>query len=139
MKSTVKRRQRVLHARKIQHLQAAGVAAAAEGMVTALEAQAAHVLLLSHSMVPATGATTAAAIGGAGELAMRLRDAHTMLGGALERARADAEDKAAFRVEARIREESADRLVDRARAALSDANEMKLQLMPLARRRGGLA
>ena len=139
MKAAVKRRQRVLHARKVQHLQAAGQAAEAEGMVSALEAKAAHVLLLSRSMAPGTGATTAAAIGSAGELAMRLRDAHALLGGALARARVEAEGKASLRVEARIREESADRLVDRARAALAEAQEAQLQRLPRVRRRGGLA
>lgn len=139
MKAAVQRRERISRARQVQHLQAAAQAAQAEGLVAHLSAQSTQVAHLSASMTPAAGGVTkAAALSNAGELAMRLRDAHAQLSRALNEAQAKAAERSAERVEARIREESARQLVDRARTALEDLYERRMAALA-ARRRGAEA
>jgi CHASE3 domain sensor protein len=65
---------------------------------------------------------------------MRLRDAHVQLSRALNEAQAKAAERSAERVEARIREESARQLVDRARAALEDIYDRRMAALATRRR-----
>jgi hypothetical protein len=136
MKAAVQRRERITRARQVQHLHAAAQAAQAEGLVAHLRAQTHQIANLSVSMTPTPGAAAPAlALSNASELAMRLRDAHAHLSCALDDAQVQAGERVAARVEARIREESAVRLVERARAALEDLHERKLSALRGARRR----
>lgn len=128
MKRALRTRGRILRARSIQHLQAAAEAAEAEGLVASLQAQSSQIQLLSRGMTPTMGKSFAADLAGASELAMRLRDAETMLERAINTARAGADRADAQRIEARIRQESAERLVQRARIALSDDRDRKAML-----------
>lgn len=135
MKAAVQRRERISRARQVQHLQAAAEAAQAQGLVAHLSAQSSQIAQLSASMTPAPGgASRAVTLANAGELAARLRDAHVQLSRALTDAEAKAADRSAERVEARIREESARQLVDRARAALEDIYDRRMAALATRRR-----
>lgn len=135
MKAAVQRRERISRARHVQHLQAAADAAKAHGLVAHLSAQSVQIAQLSASMTPGPGgATDAGGLANAGELAMRLRDAHVQLSRALTDAEATAAERSAERVEARIREESARQLVDRARTALEDIYERRMAALATRRR-----
>lgn len=135
MKVAVQRRERISRARQVQHLQAAAQAAQADGLVAHLTAQSSQIATLSASMTPAPGiAARAVTLSNAGELAMRLRDAHVQLSRALTDAQAKAAERSAERVEARIREESARQLVDRARTALEDIYDRRMAALATRRR-----
>lgn len=135
MKAVVQRRARICRAREVQHLQAAAHAAQANGLVAHLSAQSSQIANLSASMTPAPGgASRAVTLANAGELVMRLRDAHVQLCRALTDAEAKAAERSAERVEARIREESARQLVDRARAALEKVTERRMAALATRRR-----
>ncbi|RHW18460.1 hypothetical protein D1610_08420 [Sphingomonas gilva] len=138
MKVAVQRRERISRARQVQHLQAAAQAAQAEGLVAHLKAQSSQIAHLSTSMTPAPGgATRAVTLSNTGELAMRLREAHVQLSRALSEAQVKAAERSAERVEARIREESARQLVDRARAALEELYDRRMAALALRRRIAG--
>jgi hypothetical protein len=135
VKAAVQRRERISRARQVQHLQAAAQAAQAQGLVAHLTAQTSQIAHLSASMTPEPGAPTrAVTLSNAGELAMRLRDAHAQLSRALTEAEAKAAERSAERVEARIREESARQLVDRARAVLEDVYDRRMAALAARRR-----
>lgn len=134
MKAAVQRRERISRARQVQHLQAAAEAAQAQGLVAHLSAQSSQIAQLSASMTTVPGgASRAVTLANAGELAARLRDAHVQLTRALTDAEAKAAERSAERVEARIREESARQLVDRARAALEDVYERRMAALAARR------
>lgn len=136
MKAAVQRRERISRARQVQHLQAAAEAAQAQGLVAHLSAQSSQIAQLSASMTPAPGgANRAVTLANAGELAARLRDAHVQLTRALTDAEAKAAERSAERVEARIREESARQLVDRARSALEDIYDRRMAALATRRRK----
>lgn len=136
MKQLVRKRERIVRVRHVQHLQASAQAAQAEGRVATLESSAARLATLRGSLSPAPGMLFAAALSGAGELAMRLEAAQESMVPAIRDARASAERLAATRLEARIRQESATRLEERAQAAYADWRERK-QATPHRRRGGG--
>jgi hypothetical protein len=126
MKALVRRRERIVRVRKVQHMQAAAHAAAAQGRVDSLELSASRLADLRGSLGFAPGQFTGAMLSNAGELAMRLDMARHGLTDAIVAARASAAQFAALRLEARIRQESAERLEEQAGAALAEATERKL-------------
>jgi len=123
----VHRRARFARIRRVQHLQAAASAAQAEGRASSLENTAAHLTQLCHSLNPAPGPIAASQLSNAGELAMRLDAVRNGLTDSIVSARATAVESAARRLEARIRQESAERLEERAARALALLRERKQQ------------
>lgn len=119
MNATVKRRERIARVRRVEHVQALGAAAAAEAQLHSLEQSAARVLDLRLSLTSGVGHMAAETLAARGELAHRLDLARFGLTDAIVGARATAASLAAERIEARVRQESAERLVDR---AVTDAN-----------------
>ncbi|RJF93223.1 hypothetical protein [Sphingomonas cavernae] len=125
MKQVVKRRARIARVRRAQHLQASAHAQMAENRVMTLESQAGHLIRLASDLDATPGDATGAALANAGELAQRLRAARDGLTDAIVGARATALERAARRMEARIKQESAERLDQRARTALAEYLERK--------------
>ena len=117
MSSVVRRRERIARVRRVEHVLASGAAAAADAQLQTLEVSAARVLELRLSLTTGVGSLTSQTLAAQGELAHRLDLARFGLADAIAGARATAASKAAERVEARIRQESAERLVDRATKA----------------------
>ena len=129
MSVLVERRARFARIRRVQHLQAAAHAAQAEGRANSLENTAAHLTQLCHSLSPAIGTIAAGQLSNAGELAMRLDAVRDGLSDSIVSARATALESAARRLEARIRQESAERLEERAARAIALLRERKLQAL----------
>jgi len=125
MKDVIRRRERVARVRRVQHLQAAAQAAQAEGRVASLENSDARLVQLRTSLDLAPGLLSGAALSNVGELAMRLDQAREGLTDAIRSARASALHLAALRLEARIRQESAERLGEQAQAAFDEARERR--------------
>ena len=138
MKGLVQRRARVARVRRVQHLQAAGIAAQADARASSLENTAEHLAQLRHSLTPAQGAMSASQLSSAAELAMRLDTVRHGLTDSIVAARATALETAARRLEARIRQESADRLEERAATAIALMRDRKQQASG-GRRRGEVA
>lgn len=121
MSAVVKRRERIARVRRIEHVLAAGAAAAAENQLASLETSAARVLDLRLSLTTGVGSLLSESLAARGELAHRLDLARFGLADAIAGARAVVETRSAERIEARVRQESAERLVARAE---SDANAL---------------
>lgn len=117
MKSLLKRRARIAHVRHVQHLQAAGIAAQATARVESLESTAERLSALGRALSADLGGSSGATLQQRGELAMRLDAARHGLADTIVGARAQAEHASALRLQARIAQESADKLDERARAA----------------------
>ncbi len=124
--TTVKRRERIARVRRVEHAQALGAAALAEQQLRSLEQSAARVLDLRLSLTTGVGSMPAETLAACGELAHRLDVARFGLTDAIVGARATAAVKAAERIEARIRQESAERLVERAATEVSDLAEARM-------------
>lgn len=116
MSNLVRRRERIARVRRIEHIQAAGAAAAAEAQLQTLEQSAARVLDLRLSLTTGIGSLASQTLAAQGELAHRLDLARFGLADAIAGARVTAAAKAAERIEARVRQESAERLTERAAA-----------------------
>jgi hypothetical protein len=126
MKALVDRRRRIVRVRRVQHLQASAEAARAEGKVASLETSAERLVELRMSLGLAPGTVNGAALSNVGELAMRLDTVRDGLTDAIVSARASAEQFAALRLEARIRQESAEKLGEQAQAALVEERERRV-------------
>jgi flagellar biosynthesis chaperone FliJ len=125
MKSLLRRRARVVRVRRAQHLQAAAHAAQAEHKVDALRVSAERLAVLRRSLTIAPGVVPAAVLSNAGELAMRLDEARDGLSNAIASARVSADRLASLRIEARIRQESAEKLGEQAMRAFEDWRERR--------------
>jgi hypothetical protein len=125
MKAVVKRRERLVRVRKVQHLQATAVAAQAEARAETLEQNAARLVSLRGSLTAMPGTTFAGALSNAGELSMRLDAARHGMNGALADARVTADRLGTLRLEARIRQESAEKLGGQADAAYAAWRERR--------------
>ncbi|WP_156680333.1 hypothetical protein [Sphingomonas profundi] len=136
MKQLLKRRERLVRVRNVQHLQASAAAAQAETRVATLETSAARLVALRGSLTPETGAVFAAALSNAGELSMRLEAARHGMTDAIANARASADRLGAMRLEARVRQESAEKLGERAEAAYAEWRERRTAT-PHRRKAGG--
>lgn len=125
MKSLTQRRARIARVRKIEHARASASAAEAEGRVIVLEQHSSRLHRLATDLTPGAGSMFGAALSNAGELAQRLRDARTGLADAISGAKASALESSLARIEARIRQESADRLEVQAQTQLHEAMERR--------------
>jgi len=139
MKALVQRRERIARVRRVQHLQAAAHAAQADARVASLETSESRLTELRHSLTLEPGVFSGATLSNAGELAMRLDTARQGLTEAIVAARASAAQFAALRLEARIRQESAERLEEQAQTAFDELRERRSPSGRLRRRTGGEA
>ena len=137
MKALVQQRARIARVRRVQHMQAAAAAQSAEGQLIQLETSAERLAALRGSLAIVPGRCTGAALSGNGELAMRLDNARAGLGDAIASARAVAAERAAQRLEARRRKESAEKLNNRAAAALVQMIEQRASASRPRRARAG--
>lgn len=126
----VKRRERIARVRRVEHVLASGAAAAAEAQLASLEASAERVLSLRLMLTTGVGSISSETLASQGELAHRLDVARFGLADAIANARTTAEARAAERVAARIRQESAEKLKDRAVSAAEALAERRAAAMP---------
>lgn len=133
MKARVAKRQRIARVRRIQHDLAAADAARAENHATMLENSAERLMQLRQSLTAGMGRSNGATLANLGELAMRLDAARSGLADAITSARAAAEHQASLRLDARLRQESADKLKARAASALADYLERNAITSPRRR------
>ena len=129
------RRARIARVRRIEHARASASAAEAESRVVVLEGHSARLHTLAGDLTPASGTMFGAALSNAGELQQRLRDARSGLVDAITGARASALERSLQRIEARIRQESADRLETMAEAERVEAVERRRETPFRARQR----
>ena len=135
IKQKATKRARVARVRRIQHTQAAATAAHAENQAATLETSARRLAQLRFSLRLSEGLSNGAAIANLGELAMRLDDARHGLTDAIASARANADHKAELRLDARRRQESANKLEERAAAALAEFLENNALSTPRRKKR----
>lgn len=121
MTALAARRARITRVRKVQHLQAVGAAAQAEGKLVQLEGNDARLQSLRESLTGETGLTSGAQLSHARELAMRLDDVRHGLQKTIVSAREAAELRSVERMGAHIARESAERLQTR---AVADMHKM---------------
>lgn len=120
MKQKAAKRARIARVRRVQHSLAAAAAARAENHAVMLETSAERLAQLRFSLSVGKGPSNGAIMANLGELAMRLDDARHGLADAIASARANAAQQAEVRLDARRRQESANKLESRAAAALAD-------------------
>lgn len=135
--SLVKRRERIARVRRVEHVLASGAAAAAEAQLASLEASAERVLSLRLMLTTGVGSISSETLASQGELAHRLDIARFGLADAIAGARATAETRVAERIAARVRQESAEKLKDRAAASAEALAERRMAAMPRAIREKG--
>jgi hypothetical protein len=126
MKALAEQRARVARVRRVQHLQAAGIAAEAAGKVVQLENNASRLASLRGSLTAPVGLSSGAALSGSSELAARLDAVRSGLADALGAARIAAMERAAERLNAHIKREGAERLETRAVADLQQIIEQRM-------------
>lgn len=126
MKNLAQRRARITRVREVQHLHAAGEAAAAEQKVSQLEVNAARLAALRTSLTLAPGITTGSSLGNAAEMGLRLDTVRDGLSDAIGAAKAVALARITDRRDADIRRESAERLETRAVAELQRMIEERM-------------
>ena len=126
MKALADRRARIARVRRVQHLQAVGASAIAEGKLVQLEGNAQRLEGLRNSLSGEAGHTNGAALGHAGELAMRLDTVRQGLDRAIGSAREAVELRSQERIGAHIARESAERLQTRAVAEMHKMIEERM-------------
>jgi len=126
VKDVLKRRERVVRVRRVQHLQAQAVVAQAENRLATLESNSERLHRLRESLALSPGMLSGATLANAAEMAMRLDGARAGLTDAIVGAKAAVDKYAALRLEARIRQESAERLGERAARALEAYRERRV-------------
>jgi hypothetical protein len=126
MTALAHRRARITRVREVQHLQAVGIATAAEEKVAQLEGNAARLAALRTSLTLAPGMTSGATLGNAGELGLRLDSVRDGLTNAIDGAKVVALARADDALTADIARESAERLQVRAVAELQRMIEERM-------------
>lgn len=114
MSALVKRRERIARVRRVEHAQAAAAAAEAESQLASLTFSERRLTELRCSLSSETGAFSAETLASRAELALRLDEARFGLAPAIAGARATAQARELQRIEARVRQESAEKLGQRA-------------------------
>ena len=125
MKAVADRRARVARVRRVQHLQAVGHAAEAQGRLVQLESSDQRLAALRASLATPPQ-TSGAALGNARELAARLDDARHGLDRQMASAREAVALRLAERLGAHIARESAERLKERAVAEMHRLIEARM-------------
>lgn len=114
MNALVKRRERIARVRRVEYAQAAAHATAAETQLAALESSEGKLTSLRSSLSWELGDFAAETLASRAELALRLDEARFGLTDAIANARAVVEVRKEERIEARKRQESAEKLGERA-------------------------
>lgn len=130
IKQKAAKRTRIARVRRVQHSLAAAAAVQAEHQANMLETSAERLSQLRFSLAVTKGVSSGAAMANLGELAMRLDDARLGLRDAIASARANADLHAEARLDARRRQESANKLEARAATALAEFLEKKAVASP---------
>ena len=125
MTALVGRRERIARVRRIEHALAAGVAAAADAQLAQLESSEARLTDLRCSLSAMTGSFAAETLAARAELALRLDEARFGLVDAITAARATVAVRHDERLEARKRQESADKLGERSAQAAAQTAERR--------------
>ncbi|MDB5687320.1 MAG: hypothetical protein JWR77_1909 [Rhizorhabdus sp.] len=125
MKAAAAKRARVARVRRAQHLLAAVEAANAEQKLLQLETNAAKLASLRDGLAVEGGPTTGAVLRNRSELAARLDKVRDGLTYAIVGAQATAQERAGQRLDARQKQESAEKLDARAAQALEAWLETK--------------
>lgn len=133
MSNRVRQCSRLVRVRSIQHNLAALVADHAFRRVEALESSAGQLARLRDGFAPEQGTSSGAIIASLGEIAMRLDAARDGLGKTITGARAQAAASGEARLAARQRQESAQRITDKAAADAARKAEKKQAASPRRR------
>lgn len=135
MNAAVRKSLRFARVRAVQHNLAAVAAHKAAKQVEALEASIGKLVSLRDGMRAAPGVVTGASLAATGEIAMRLEQARATVAVSAASARARALGFQEARLAARMKQESADRLTDKAIKAAERQVERKLAARGLPRKR----
>lgn len=130
MKRMIAKRERVVRARRVQHLLASVEAARAQNEVSALEDNAQRVSKVRAELYTTHGITSGAQLGSYRELAGRLEQAGRQLDGAIYDANKRVDQRNAERQLADRDREIAERLKDKAARAMAEQMEARLQALP---------
>ena len=114
MSTLAQRRERIARVRRVEHVQASVASAAAEQQLTVLEQSARRLMELRVSLTAGAGMTYSDTLSAQGELAYRLDMARFGLSDSIANARATHAIREGDRIEARKRQESAEKLGERA-------------------------
>jgi hypothetical protein len=137
MKSLIRRRERIVRVRRVQHLQVAAKAAEAESRAAQLEMTSEKLRDLRYSLTPTPGTTFGSSLSSISELGERLERVRDGLTDAIVSARANAAQQAALRLAARIREEGALRLKEKSEIAWNADRERRTSAVRGGRRTEG--
>jgi len=121
-----RQRARIARVRHIQHDLAAAEAAQAKDRVDTLRMNAEQLTRLRAELTPGVGMTSGAAMAAVGELALRIEKAREGLERTIESAKSVASAKDRVRLAARMQQESADKLKDKAAAAEEVLEERRI-------------
>ena len=135
MKPQVRKAQRLMRVRTVQHNLAAVATHKARQQVEALEASIGKLVAIRDAMQPSAGGTTGAMLASSGEIAMRLDQARASVMQSADGARRRAEICREAQLAARQNQETADRLTEKAVKAVERAAERKQLLRGAPRKR----
>lgn len=134
MKTLLDRRRRVVRVRHVQHALAAAETVRAQDEANAIEHNAARLIRVREDLYRSENLGSGASFAAYRELASRLEQAGRQLDGALYDARRKVDEKQGRTVEASREREIAERLKDRARAALDEHAEARAAALPRYRK-----
>ena len=126
MKALADRRARIVRVRAVQHIQASIAAGEAEARANALADNEQKLVALRGNLQFDPGAVQGGAMAAQAELATRLEAARASMADNIAAARAVATTKEQERLAARIRQEGAEKLQQRAVQAMQDMIEARL-------------
>lgn len=136
MSTALKQRARIARVRRLQHNSAASSAAEAAGELRNLELSRDRLARMRVDLAAEAGMTNGAWLSSAGELAMRLDAARLGLTGSIDAARSLAAAREQARLQARISQESADKLRAAAARTVADLADSKLEKIARPGRKG---
>ncbi len=139
MSAAVKQRARIARVRRLQHGLAASSAAEAAGQLRNLEVSRERLARMRSDLDSAEGSTSGAWLSAAGELAMRLDAARQGLTGSIDAARKVAAAREQARLQARRKQESAEKLQQAAARAAIEAADNRMNKVGARRGRRGAA
>lgn len=136
MSAALKQRARIARVRRLQHNEAASSAAEAAGELRNLEISRERLTQIRFGLAAEAGATSGAWLSSAGELAMRLDAARFGMTGSIDAARAVAAAREQARLQARISQESAEKLRQAAARDAADLAETRMTKLARPGRKG---
>lgn len=136
MSAALNQRARIARVRRLQHNEAASSAAAAAGELRNLEISRERLTQIRFGLAAEAGMTSGAWLSSAGELAMRLDAARLGLAGSIDTARTVAAAREQARLQARISQESADKLRAAAARDVVEAADNRMKNIARPGRKG---